>query len=97
MSYVNTGYARNKSLTVTKGSYTHTYDIAAGFTHSGTTYQSLSNQGFAQLSQGDYERRLQDFVDYVFSLESGLSTDCPNLIQGAYEYNTALCPVLLPT
>lgn len=97
MSYKNTGYARNKSLTVTKGSYSHTYDITYGFTHAGKTYQSLSDQGFAQLAQDEYEKRLQDFVDYVYSLEQGLSTDCPDLIQDAQEYNTTLCPVTIPT
>lgn len=93
MSYTNTGFARNKSLTVTNGNYSHTYNITDGFTHSGKTYQSLSNQEFAQLAQDEYEKRLQDFIDYVCSLEPGLATDCPEMISGAQFQSTILCPL----
>ena len=93
MAYINTGYARNKSLTVTKGSYSQTYDLCSGFTYGGTTYPSLSNDGFAQLSDADYERRRADFISYVYSLEAGLQTDCPDLTQGSVEYDTVLCPL----
>jgi len=93
MAYINTGYARNASLTVTRGSYSQSYDIRAGFTYGGTTYPSLSNDGFAQLSDGDYERRRADFIAYVYSLEPGLQTDCPDLTQGSVEYDTVLCPL----
>lgn len=93
MAYINTGYARNASLTVTRGAYSQTYDIRTGFTYDGTTYRSLSNDGFAQLSDGDYERRRADFIAYVYSLEPGLQTDCPDLTQGSVEYDTVLCPL----
>lgn len=93
MAYINTGYARNASLTVTRGSYSQSYDIRAGFTYGGTTYPSLSNDGFAQLSDDDYERRRADFIAYVYSLEPGLQTDCPDLTQGSVEYDTVLCPL----
>lgn len=96
MAYINTGYARNTSLTVTKGSYSQSYDIRAGFTYGGTTYPSLSNDGFAQLSDGDYERRRADFIAYIYSLEPGLQTDCPDLTQGSVEYDTVLCPLSSP-
>ncbi len=96
MAYINTGYARNASLTVTRGSYSQSYDIRAGFTYGGTTYPSLSNDGFAQLSDGDYERRRADFIAYVYSLEPGLQTDCPDLTQGSVEYDTVLCPLSSP-
>lgn len=96
MAYINTGYARNTSLTVTKGSYSQSYDIRTGFTYGGTTYPSLSNDGFAQLSDGDYERRRADFIAYVYSLEPGLQTDCPDLTQGSVEYDTVLCPLSSP-
>lgn len=96
MAYINTGYARNTSLTVTKGSYSQSYDIRTGFTYGGTTYQSLSNDGFAQLSDGDYERRRAYFIAYVYSLEPGLQTDCPDLTQGSVEYDTVLCPLSSP-
>ncbi len=93
MAYINTGYARNASLTVTRGSYSQSYDIRAGFTYGGTTYPSLSNDGFAQLSDGDYERRRADFIAYVQSLEPGLQDDCPDMTQGSVEYDTVLCPL----
>lgn len=93
MAYINTGYARNASLTVTRGSYSQSYDIRAGFTYGGTTYPSLSNDGFAQLSDADYERRRAYFISYVYSLEAGLQTDCPDLTQGSVEYDTVLCPL----
>lgn len=96
MAYINTGYARNASLTVTRGSYSQSYDIRAGFTYGGTTYPSLSNDAFAQLSDGDYERRRADFIAYVYSLEPGLQTDCPDLTQGSVEYDTVLCPLSSP-
>lgn len=97
MSYHNTGYARNKSLTVTKGNYSHTYNLTDGFSPTaGKTYQSINDTALARLSQENYESRLQDFVDYVYSLETGLRDDCPNMIVGAQVYNTTLCPVVTP-
>ena len=97
MSYVNTGYARNKTLTVTKGSYSHDYDLSAGFTSTGgTVYPSLSDDGFAQLSDTDYETRLREFIDYVCSLEAGLSTDCPNMELGNVVYDPVSCPLPTP-
>lgn len=93
MAYINTGYARYKLLTVSRGSYSQTYDLCAGFTYDGTTYASLSNDGFAQLSDADYERRRTDFISYVYSLEAGLQTDCPDMTQGSVEYDTVLCPL----
>ena len=93
MAYINTGYARNKTLTVTKGTYSQRYDICTGFTWSGRTYASLSDEGFAQLSDADYEQRRAAFIAYVYSLEDGLQTDCPDLTQGSVEYDTVLCPL----
>ena len=93
MSYVNTGYARNTVLTVTKGSYSQSYDIRAGFTHNGKTYPSLSDDDFAQLTDANYERRRADFIAFVYSNEDGLQTDCPDLTLGSVEYDTVLCPL----
>ncbi|MBR1514196.1 MAG: hypothetical protein IJ622_07900 [Bacteroidales bacterium] len=93
MAYINTGYARCATLTVTKGDYLHSYDMRSGFIYGGTTYASLSNDGFAQLSDRDYERRRADFISYVYSLEPGLQTDCPDMTQGSVEYDTVLCPL----
>ena len=93
MAYINTGYARYKTLTVTKGSYTHTYNLTDGFTAGDRTYASISDNGLATLDQTDYEKRLQDFTDYVYDLEDGLQTDCPDIVSGARSYNTTLCPL----
>lgn len=93
MSYVNTGYARNKTLTVIKGTYLHDYDLCAGFSINGSTYPSLSDTGFARLSDNDYETRLRAFIEYVCSLESGLATDCPNMDIGSVIYDTDSCPL----
>ena len=95
MAYVNTGYARNKTLTITKGNYSHDYDLCAGFNAVGkpTVYPSLSDEGFARLSDADYQARLADFIEYVCSLESGLATDCPNMDIGSVIYDTDSCPL----
>ena len=63
MAYVNTGFARNKTLTVIKGTYSHDYDLCAGFTSlGGKVYPSISDTGFARMSDGEYEGRLVDFL-----------------------------------
>ena len=93
MAYINTGYARHKTLTVAKGTYSQSYDLCSGFTWDSTTYPSLSDDGFAQLSDSDYERRRAAFIAYVYSLENGLLDDCPDLTQGSVEYDTVLCPL----
>ena len=93
MAYINTGYARKKTLVITKGLQSSSYDIRTGFTFNGTTYPSLNDDGFAQLSDEDYERRLADFIDYVYSLVDGLQTDCPDMTVGSVEYDTTLCPL----
>lgn len=93
MAYINTGYARYAKLTITKGDYTShpRYDLRSGFTYGNTIYPSLSDDGFAQLSDGDYERRRADFIAYVYSEEPGLQDDCPDMTQGSVEYDTELC------
>lgn len=93
MAYVNTGYARNKTLTVTKGSYTHDYDLCAGFVYDGRTFPSISDDGLAQFSDAGYQTRLSAFIGYVYSLEPGLETDCPNIDVGGVIYDTVSCPL----
>lgn len=93
MGYQNTGYARKKTLTITKGSTTTTYNITASFTYGGTTYPLLSDDQFAKLSNADYEARRTAFINYVYGLHSGLQTDCPDLTVGSVEYNTVACPL----
>ena len=94
MAYVNTGDARNKTLTVTKGNYSQDYDLCAGFTApDSTVYPSLSDEGFSRLSRSDYERRLQAFIEYVCSIEDGLATDCPDMTVGSVIYDPIACPL----
>lgn len=94
MAYHNTGYARKKLLTVSKGDYTQNYDICAAFTApGGAVYAALSNESFARLSDAEYEQRRDDFIAYVYSRETGLSTDCPDLTEGSVVYDTIACPL----
>ena len=51
MAYHNTGYARRKKLTVTKGEYSQEYNICTGFTYNSKVYPSLSDDEFARLLQ----------------------------------------------
>ena len=96
MAYHNTGYARNKILTVTKGDYTHSYDLCDAFTAlDDTAYPALTDTEFARLTDGQFEKRRQDFIDKVYSLEEGLQTDCPDLTTGSIEWNPKQCPVSL--
>lgn len=93
MAYVNTGYTRRKKLTITKGTYTKSYFITHGFIYNGTTYPSLSDQGFARLSNAEYDARLRAFISRVYLQENGLQTDCPDMTIGSTSYNTSLCPL----
>ena len=95
MAYQNTGYARNKTLTVSKGDYEQSYDITGSFVDpaNSETYQALTNSAFQRLTEAEYQIRLQAFVRHVYSLEDGLQADCPNLTQGSVEYNPTMCPV----
>lgn len=93
MAYVNTGYTRRKKLTVTKGSYTKSYYIANGFSYNGTVYYSLSDDGFARLTNAEYDARLRAFISYVYLQENGLQTDCPDMTLGSTNYDTVMCPL----
>ena len=95
MAYQNTGYARNRTLTVSKGSYEQSYNITDSFTDPSNSeeYEALTNQAFQRLTEEDYQIRLQAFIRYVYSLENGLQADCPDLTAGSVEYNPTMCPV----
>ena len=95
MAYQNTGYARNKTITVTKGEYEQSYNITDSFTDpsNAAEYEALTNQAFQRLTEAEYQIRLQAFIRYVYSLEDGLQTDCPDLTRGSVEYNPTMCPV----
>ena len=96
MAYINNGYARKKTLTVTYGSQTYTYRITDSFvdTANNVGYSALLDKDFARMSNRDYETRRRAFILYVYSLHSGLQEACPDLTLGSYEQNLSLCPIL---
>lgn len=93
MSYVNNGYSRRRYLTITKGSYTKQYDFLSSFVDNGTNYGSISITTLKYMNDADYETRLRAFARYVYSQESGLQDDCPDISIGSSVYNTTLCPL----
>ena len=100
MSYYNTGQARNKTLTVTKGETPHTYNLCAEFpdpTDGTITWPQLTDDEFRRLSTEEFEARLAAFCEHVYSLpeNTGLRADCPDLAQGCVVWNPTMCP--LPT
>lgn len=92
-TYVNTGVARNKRLTITQASteLNQSYNIL-GFPATGG--QTITNETFQRLSEANYLARLNNFITYVKSQHPGIEDDFTNeqLIQGAY-YNSNLCKV----
>lgn len=94
MAYHNTGYARRKILTVTKGSYSQEYNICAAFTLGNESYPALSDAEFAQLNKTEYEERRRAFCEYVYGEEDGLQDDCPDLTLNSVIYDTTSCPLV---
>lgn len=98
MSYYNTGQARNKTLTVTKGETPHTYDLCAAFPDpQDPEWPALTDDEFRRLSSEEFDARLAAFCEHVYSLpeNEGLRADCPNLAQGCVIWSSIMCP--LPT
>lgn len=96
MARQNTGYARMKTLTVTKGDYSKSYNITDAFTPlGGQTYPALTDSQFAELEQSQYSARLEAFLFNVCSLEPGLESDCPGLIDGAVVWDPMTCPLTI--
>ena len=94
MAQQNTGYARMKVLTVTKGDYSQSYDITAGFHDlNGNQVPSLTPLQFAQLDDEAYNMLLEQFIAYVCTQEDGLANDCPDLRDGALVFDTSACPL----
>lgn len=93
MAYINTGYARYKTLVITKGQTNASYEITASFTYGATTYPELTNDQFALLSDSDYDARRTAFINYVYSQHDGLQSDCPDMTQGSVVYDVTLCPI----
>mgnify|MGYP007101848429 CR=1 FL=1 len=99
MARQNTGYARMKVLTVTKGDYTQSYDITQPWTDptSNNYPMSVTADTIADLDDGDYEELRDRFIAYVCSMEPGLSTDCPDLTEGSVVWDPQTCPITLET
>ena len=95
MAYQNTGYARNTTLTVTKGDYSQTYNILEAFTDpdDGAGYDALYADDFKRLPEPEYQARLAAFCRHVYVEEEGLEADCPDLTRGSVEYDPDHCPV----
>lgn len=94
MAYINNGYARNTVLTVTKGDYSKDYNLLNDFVvPGGNAYQKINAEAFSLLDDNEYEHRRDDFILYVYSLEEGLESDCPDMTEGSVEYNTMVCPL----
>ena len=97
MATQNTGFARMKALTVTKGDYTHTYYITGSFVDpdSQRQYQAIDDSTFAQMSEDDFAQRRDDFIHYVCYTEDGLGDQCPNIAQGSVMWDPSTCPITL--
>ncbi|MCQ2319443.1 MAG: hypothetical protein MJZ90_11085 [Bacteroidales bacterium] len=93
MAYTNTGYARKKTITITKGSAVNTHSITASFTFGSKNYPALTDDAFAKLSVSDYETRLTAFIKHLYSLYEGLETDCPDLTINTVTYEPQMCPL----
>jgi hypothetical protein len=86
-----------KTLTVTKGDYTRSYDITMQFTDpvSQIQYAAIVDDAFAQLDSNIFNQRLEGFINYVCSLEQGLSQDCPDIARGSVVWDPDACPITL--
>lgn len=96
MAFVNTGYARNKILTITRGEQQpRSYNICDTFPRpDGSKYYSqITDEQFARLAPAEYYQRRSDFILYVYSCEEGLESYCPDLTIGSEIKDTDLCPV----
>ena len=96
MAYQNTGYARNRTLTITKGDTTFPpYNITDGFTDPSNSeeYEALTTQAFQRLTEPEYQTRLQAFIRHVYYEIDGLQTDCPDLTRGSVEWNPTMCQI----
>lgn len=96
MAYQNTGFARNTTLTITKGDTTlPPYSILAAFTDPSNSaeFEALTTQDFQRLTEAEYQLRLQAFIRHVYFDVDGLQDDCPDLTRGSVIYDPDHCPV----
>lgn len=96
MAYQNTGYARNRKITITKGDDTpRDFYITDAFADpaDSTPYEALSTEAFQRLPEAEYQIRLQAFARRLYADIDGLQNDCPDLTLGSVEWNPSSCPV----
>lgn len=95
MATQNTGYARMKVITVTRGDYTQSYDITSTWTdpQDGHVYDIITDSVLAELEDNDYNLLLEAFLRYVCSQEPGLEAECPDLTTGSVVWDPLSCPV----
>lgn len=82
MADIKTGRKRSLTLTITKRSngnivsgYPKDYSGETAFSWNGASYATLTETTFGQTSYDNYLTRLEDFKQYVQSLEYGLNVD----------------------
>ena len=82
MADINTGRKRSLTLSINKkangnivGGYPKTYEGKNSFIWNGKTYSTINATQFGQLNNDYYIVRLEDFKQYVQSLENGLNVD----------------------
>lgn len=97
MAYANTGYARCKTLAITKGDASKPYRITDKFTYQTAEYPALTDDEFAKLSESEYNRRRSAFISYMYATHEGLQSDCPDMTLGSLIYDVTLCPIQTAT
>jgi len=95
--YSNNGYARMKTLTISRGEDSSIYSFVSQFVYNSTTYPSLTDEQLQKMDRTSYIDRLRSFVNYIYSINEGLQSDCPYMAQGAEIYNTDWCPITGPS
>lgn len=89
-SYTYTGYARNTTLTISRGDDTPVqYSILDAIP--GTDHTALTALEFSLLDEAQFRERLQAFIARVCSLHPGLADDCPDIEEGAVVYDPTHC------
>ena len=96
MSYRYTGYARRKTLTITRdGDADREFLLTDAFTDptTATAFAAISDRELALLDDTDYYTRRDAFINYVYAQVQGLQADCPDLTQGSVDYDPVSCPL----
>lgn len=91
----NTGIARYKTLTLTRGTETPiVYNITDAF----GTFSALTDYNFEILTEANYNTRLDGFDTYIHNEMAiagyvDFAADLPSIKFGAFEANARLCPI----